>query len=854
MKKVLSWFTRLNTRLKKTGDPEPEQAEIRLVIGLLLMLYFFVPWSSDQVDIDIFASTVNIIIALGSFVACSIFVAILLNPAPSPTRRVLGIFSDTISLSSLLYLTGGDYLTLFVFYLWVSLGNGFRYGANYLYISCGAGLVGFSSVVYWGEYWQENQSIAISLIVILCVLPLYAGILLTKLHKAIASAKYANEAKSRFLANMSHELRTPLNGVIGMGELLRETSLSVEQRGLVNTLHSSANTLLEQIENVLDIAKIEAGKIIIEDTLLDLHTLANSVIYMLSPMGKSRGISVSCTIDPDTPFSLKGDQQHIRQVLINLVSNAIKFTDEGSVQLRVYKSGGTYSKPLIRFEIIDTGIGIGAEFLDNVFDDFTQAEKQSSRSLSGTGLGTTISKELVELMNGKIGVNSELGSGSVFWFEISMEAIKHDEPTLSHNRLLLLASEDTALTIRPSLKSWDIDFNWVRSSTRAFSQLLQSAEEGNSYRIVIVDQAATGSISAVQFAQMLKSEKSLQNTSLILVNSSDSMINMNNIDHYYISTILNPEDKRTLFNAIHAAQSVYATDSKVITLAEHYSKQIGSKVLNILVAEDNLVNQQVIHGILKHAGHKVKLVDTGEKALDALSEKLSQIDMVVLDMNMPEKSGIDVVRALRFMDPSHSMPVIMLTADATPEAKEAGLNAGANVFLTKPVDAKILLGKIAALSINIKEKSIKSSEFDDGKLLSDFSSATPLIIDESSFFSLFSLGDDDQFIHTLVANFDKDGTRHVECMKAAVVDDYLEYREALHALKGSATELGATHLVNICIKGEVLKPYDLGSKEINAIAIEIDTVFKKTIQTLLESIASHQSLPREDQNNHPGKK
>ncbi|MCZ6667527.1 MAG: ATP-binding protein, partial [Gammaproteobacteria bacterium] len=817
MEKKTHWISLLRNRLKNTGDSEPEQALLRLAIAGILLLYFCVPWSSDEHWADIFNSLPNIIIITATSFAFIIFAAIINKPQPSPARRVAGIVLDMVSLSIIMYWTGGDHVPLFVFYLWVTLGNGFRYGIRYLYISFGVSLIGFSSAIFWSSYWQQNQSFAISLLIILMILPVYAGVLLKKLHAAIDSAKQANEAKSRFLANMSHELRTPLNGVIGMGDLLRETKLSFEQRELVSTLHSSANSLLELIENVLDIAKIEAGKISIESKPLDLHALVNSVIFMLSPMGNSKGLTVSCTIDPDTPFSLEGDHQHLRQVLINLVNNAIKFTDEGSVNLHVYRKGGPETKPRIRFDIVDTGIGMSPESLDTIFDDFTQAAKKSTRTFAGTGLGTAISKELVELMGGKIGVESELDKGSLFWVEIPFKSIPHSDSVISSNRLVLLAAEDTAAAIRPALKGWDIEFDWVRSSPRALSLLIQAAEQGNHYHSVIVDQATMTDINPEQFAQMVKSENLLENLSLILVNSSDTMIDMNSINHYYISTIVEPEDKRSLFNAIHAAQSVKVTDSNVVTMAEHYSRQAGANILNILVAEDNAINQKVIQGILRHAGHSVRIVETGEMALDVLSTDLDKIDMLILDKNMPERSGIEVVKSLRFMDTTLSMPVIMLTADATPEAREECINAGANAYLTKPINVKELLEKIAVLSRNIHRETASNNRHKAaaGNLLGNDYPDSPWF-NETILHELSLLGDEPNFIKDLVENFIGDGTRHIERISDAASHDYLEFREALHALKGSSAELGTNKLVDICLKCEALKPYDIGTDRIQS--------------------------------------
>ena len=835
-----SWLARFRRRLKRTGDSEPEQAILRLIVAIILLLYFCIPRGNEETFADIIAATSNIIIIVASSIAFLIFAAIVRNPSPSPIRRVVGITMDMVSLSIVLYWTGGDHIPLFVFYLWVILGNGFRYGLRYLYTSYGLGLAGFLSVILWSEYWQQHQSFAVSLLIILVAIPLYTSVLLKKLHAAIDAAKQANEAKSRFLANMSHELRTPLNGVIGMGDLLRETRLTKEQNQLVNTLHSSANTLLELIENVLDIAKIEAGKVTIDVKQFDLYALVNSVIYMLSPLGDAKGLVVFCTIDPDTPFSLNGDQQHIRQVLINLVNNAIKFTDEGSVNLHVYRKGGSGIKPTICFEVIDTGVGIPAQSLSKIFDDFTQAEINSSRNYGGTGLGTTISKELVDLMGGEIGVESEEFKGSRFWFELNLPLAPHQEDSISSNHILLLASEQTADHVRPSLKGWEIDFDWVRSSARAFSLLIQAAEEGNHYNSVIVDQSVMTDINPEQFAQMVRAESLLETLSLILVNSSDTMINMNNVNHYYISTILEPEDKRTLFNAIHAAQSVTITDSNVVTMAEHYSKQIGAKILNILVAEDNQVNQQVINGILKHAGHKVRLTDNGESVLDILSADMDSYDMLIVDMNMPKRNGIEVVKSLRFMDASHSLPIIMLTADATPEALNESMNAGASAFMTKPINSRTLLEKIASLSRNIESNTatplkhgFQVKEHNQTKQLPGNSSKW---FNEKSLQNLSELGDKPEFIQSLVTNFIADGTRHIESIKVSCNSDYLEYREALHALKGSSTELDAGKLVAICLQGESLKPYDIGSEKILALVGQIEDIFSHTGEALAKAV------------------
>jgi two-component system sensor histidine kinase RpfC len=828
-----NFFSRLNKRLKGTGDSEPEQAKIRLAIGFIAVGFIIVPWDQGETFVSTFTSLAGQMGTVFYMSALAIIAAIIINPSPSQPRRICGAVLDMGMLSWWMYHSGAETVPFFVIYPWVILGNGFRFGLTNLYVSQIIAIIGFAGAIIWGDYWQQHQIVGISLLLTICLLPIYASFLIKKLHAAVDMAKQANEAKSRFLANMSHELRTPLNGVIGMGDLLRETRLNSEQQELVSTMHSSANTLLELIENVLDIAKIEAGKIIIESRDFDLHGLVNSVIFMLAPMGDKKNLTVSCNFDPETPFALKGDQQHLRQVLINLVSNAIKFTEKGSVILSVRLIGGTVSTPRVRFEIVDTGIGIDEENLDKIFDDFTQADASINRTFGGTGLGTTISKDLIELMNGEIGAVSEVGKGSTFWFELSFLVSTNPETSISENHVLLLSSAETASIITPALKYWQVDFDSVRTSSRALSRMIQASDDNNPYETIVVDQGCLIDINAVQFAQMVKSEGLLENTSMVLINSSDTMIDANRSNHYYISTIVDPEEKRPLFNSLHAAQSVNLNDSNIVTMAEHYAKQAGVPALNILVAEDNQVNQQVINGILRNAGHNVRIVDNGEKALDVLSDELDQIDMLILDMNMPEVSGVEVVQSLRFMDTSGQLPVIMLTADATPDAREKSLAAGANQFLTKPIDARRLLECIASLSRKInKVKTVKipAPRKSRTQLRSNYNESE--WYDNIVLHELYVLGDDPDFIKTLLKNFEKDGAQHVLNIKKSMYDDYINYRDKLHALKGSASELGANRLVEVCLEAEALKPYDMGSKKILQMSERIAEVFDRTIAAL----------------------
>lgn len=831
--KLLSHFF---SKIAKTGDTEPEQAiKIRLTLGIALLLYFCLPWGADKTFFDHLISLPSLITLTYYSLAVVIATALVLNPTPSPIRRICGILLDLTALSIVMLIAGAQSVFLFVLYLWVILGNGFRYGVNYLYISLLVGLIGFTVAILHGEYWQhpQHEPFGYSLLFLLLIIPLYSAFLIKKLHVAIALSKQANEAKSRFLANMSHELRTPLNGVIGIADLMAETQLNKQQHDFIKIMKTSAHTLLGLIENVLDIAKIEAGKILINDKAFDLHQLLNSIIAMQKPMANGKNLQINCYIDPALPFSINGDLQHLRQVLINLISNSIKFTDNGTVKLSVQPSQRKSNQSVwIRFEVSDSGVGIPQEALQRIFDDFTQVSPDTLNK-GGTGLGTTIAKELVELMGGEIGVTSELGEGTTFWFDLPFTANEPNKLTLSESPMLILSSDSLHDLLKPIINGWSVNYLHVDSTAKALSALLRAAENQTPYQTVLLDQACMHDIDPIQFANMIHDEPLLANTALILLNPSDFSKQDPRLRHHFISIVHDVKEKPVLFNAIHAAQSNHAIqDEKVITLSQHYAAQSYAKSLNILVAEDNLVNQQVLEGVLCHAGHKVILSSSGEQALDVLSQQIDQIEMLILDMNMPDYSGPEVIRAMRYMDTGHDIPIIILTADATPQAKQRCLDAGADEFLTKPIDSRSLLESIARLALKnqINAKTRKASH---QTTLSSQQWCDPQILVELS-----ELGGGEAFLKLLFNGYKEDGIKHLQLIRQAAHDDYLTYRESLHALKGSSSELGANSVVELCRQGELYKPFDIGSVEVIRLTEKLEYAFSQTLTELETALNS----------------
>ncbi|MDQ6620850.1 MAG: ATP-binding protein, partial [Pseudomonadota bacterium] len=407
--------------LKELVDAAPraelEQAVLRVGIAAVVLIYLLIytlrdghisdhEWEVDLVAIAFFLFGV----ALAQ--------RILTTGRDSVARRFIGMVADNAVTTYCLIRMGEGGAVVLGVYLFVTFGNGFRFGRTYLHVCQILGLVGFSLVLAISDFWSQHLEIGIGLIVAMVVLPFYVGVLAERINEARRRADDANKAKGRFLANVSHEMRTPLNGVIAMADVLRESSLNESQREIVDTLGTSAHLLLIQIEDVLDMAKIEAGRVQLSKAPFDLGQLLTSTVKVILPQARHKQLELSVDLPAELNRWFEGDAHHLRQVLLNLLANAVKFTDRGKVQLRVRPVECPTEQSVLRFEVQDTGIGIPLEKQAAIFEPFTQADDSITRLYGGTGLGTTIARQLVTLMGGRIGVESAPDVGSLFWAEI----------------------------------------------------------------------------------------------------------------------------------------------------------------------------------------------------------------------------------------------------------------------------------------------------------------------------------------------------------------------------------------------------------------------------------------------------
>lgn len=412
----------IGKRFRDRPDSEHEQALVRLAIAFLILVYLFGLASIQEFRDSIQVYALSIILA-ETLLGIGLVIAIIVRPSVSPVRRVIGMIADYATLAGMMSLRGATLSPLYIIYLWVTIGNGLRYGTGYLWTAIAMGAVSFLCVIVGSEYWRANPHLSIGLLVGLIAIPAYLSSLLKALTRATNEARAASEAKSQFLANMSHEFRTPLNGIVGMSSLLGSTRLTSEQRECAEVIEASAQSLLALVEDVLDISAIEAGKLHVHRTRFSLHALIRSVTLMVKPAVTQKGLTLNVHVDERAPNQLEGDASHLRQVLLNLLSNGVKFTEHGKVDLEVRVLSTNEEHSRLRFSVRDTGIGIPLDAQKRVFEAFEQGDSGRSRRFGGSGLGTTIAKGLTEAMGGGIGFESQEGVGSHFWVDLPFKRL-----------------------------------------------------------------------------------------------------------------------------------------------------------------------------------------------------------------------------------------------------------------------------------------------------------------------------------------------------------------------------------------------------------------------------------------------
>lgn len=780
---------------------EWEQGVLRIFIILFFLLYFVLLNLVKETSIE----TKEITLVLACYFVISVFSFLWVYKFQGlyPLRIYLNMLGDSIVVTIGLILGGIAGAPGLVVYLWITLGNGFRYGLNYLIVCAFFSVVGLSLAAFLSEFWIQNPYWLFTSFALIIIVPAYSAKLLKNLHQAIEQANQANKAKTEFLSNMSHELRTPLNGVIGASDVLLRSSLSEQQKELTETIHFSANALLDQIQDILDFSKIEARQYALTNEKFDLSELLAGIYSMFYFEIKNKDLTFSIVVNPNTQNYFYGDASVIRKTLINFLGNAIKFTHQGGITVNVRgdNDDGQYK---LRFSVVDTGIGIAKEKQVTIFSRFTQADESTTRAYGGTGLGTTIAKELVALSGGEIYLESELGVGSTFGFYLPVEVEQSysavSKIIASNKRIACFTSKSLEDQLDPILNEWGFQSQFFDFESNAMSTYIKM---GHHYDGCIVE----------------------------AVNTKDATAKLNAIANYFdqpdqLTMVYLPKNiyQLEVANGVVAKDLPIDIDNLFSTLFQHWAvhknkvtetKESNTyKPLNIFMAEDNAINQKVALQILHSVKHQVTVCSDGEAALDDLEQ--NEYDLLILDINMPNISGIEVLKAYRFMGYKNT-PVIMLSADATPQTRQACLDAGANAFITKPFQAQSLLEKIQSLYNG-------DEVIDEPATVADY--ADNRLVDKAKINDLCEIGGT-AFLKGLLLDYEKNAKGLLDDIRqSCFAKNYQKYRHALHALKGSSADIGLLSLIQQCELLEQVKVFQLSENntmnEVDKLANQIN--------------------------------
>lgn len=759
-------------RLRHREDSEHEQALIRVSLVAGVCVYFQLAGGGMAAR-----DSTLMTLTLGFYEAFSVayVIWIIARPASNRLRRILSMATDFAAISLGMHFGGEVGAPLYPLYLWVILGNGFRYGLDYLFYSSAMAALGFCGVWITTLPWRDHDLLTLGLLSGLAMIPGYAATLIRKLTEAKCQAEAASLAKSRFLAIVSHELRTPLNAIIGMSDLMFNTRLNDEQTDMARTIHLSGKSLLSLIDTVLDFSRIEAGKTTVNLVETDLYQSLAELVAVLRPQAIEKSLRFSIVLAADVPARLRADWQHVQQILTNLIANAIKFTQTGGIILRVTRGQDDRTDRLL-FEIEDTGIGIPADKLRHIFDSFAQGDDEVNRRYGGSGLGLTISLQLAELMGGTVSVESEVGVGSLFRFALPLDPL----PDQSSVPLpLTVVAYGHRLTLPRTITAMVTKLLVPRDAEEALALL--KAATINEPALLLLDEITGQDSDLAAAAQLL-------DLPVILAGQTVEMQ-----PPALVQLPANAESAAWL-NALRAGLIFARRGCDTI----HSLATNAHRSLKVVVAEDNRVNIKVVSKILESAGHQIEVVGDGDRLLEAM--ETDGFDIVIADVNMPGTPLTDLVKLFRMANLDRArLPIIALSADATQETRRACEAAGVDVYLTKPVVAAALLQTIERLTPGQQsDLSFSSSKVADLTRHPGFSGPTASPVDWTAIDALLTLGDR-EMVGELTQDFIEDAGDLIDGMEEAVVTgDSGRFRADCHALRSSAANVGARTVTRLC--------------------------------------------------------
>jgi len=817
------------------AQKELEQAAVRLVTGLVLVAYMFSIDQKSFIDVivnthfNLSTITSEILLSTTYFVVMLVMFAAqyfeLIKPKPA---RTLSLIFDILVLSLAMAVITEVVLPIYFLYFWVIIGHAFRFGLPDLIRATVLAVIGFSLAVIMGPFWHEHMVMASWYLISLLLIPAYIGlflkrekIVLEQLEQQKIKATQASEEKSNFLANVSHELRTPLNGVTTVGELLTSTELTDKQREYAEVITTSSKVLLSLINNILDYSKIESGIIELENISFNINDMVNTVTTILQPMAKKKNISLETRFSELLPKHVYGDPTKITQILMNMANNAIKFTEHGYTLINVYPVSTVEETLTIRFEVIDTGVGISETARGRIFERFHQEDASITRKYGGTGLGTAISKRLVEYMGGSIGVSSEVGLGSRFWFELPLQ-ITTAVQNVAIEQNVVIFSQDAKLIhqMKQTVEVWDYTMD-VYADTEVIQYYTNPGVEKVPSAIIVDYPLAT---KANEYISKIDPKvKSSINFILLGVEK----LGDKQILNLYDTILPIPVNTRQLYHSLFFKS--HKTDSVVtpITVAASFKRKLPKAVtgLKMLICDDEPTNRYVLNELLETMGHIVTQCESGFEALDLLQEE--EFDMAIIDLQMPEMSGIEVAEIYQYSVPDNKIPLILASANVRSDVVDISKDYF-EAYIEKPIDYQ----KLSAIITKITEEKLANKQrikFDLSRILQT------IVFDPTEFANYPKEAMEGEFLSSLFEIFLENANKNLAKIKYTIErQDITGFKDQMHALKGIAGNVKAKRLEAITKKCQEIDRLSFENKDNTDYILDtLQTCLNETRQMLI---------------------